>query len=93
MPKFLVVHVPFPTPTSLEEATPLLKRAAGSMTADAFWISSFCQANAEGKAVRAYCRWDGASIEAVRSAVAKLMPEMPIEGVYPLVTLDSGDFR
>jgi hypothetical protein len=93
MPKFLVVHAPFPNPISLEEATPLLKRGAGSMNADAYWISSFCQANAEGKAVRAYCRWDGVSVEAVRSAVAKLLPEMPVEGVYPLVTLDSGDFR
>jgi hypothetical protein len=93
MPKFLVVHVPFPNPISLEEATPLLKRAAGSMTADAYWISSFCQANAEGKAVRAYCRWDGTSIEAVRNASSKLIPEMPVEDVYPLVTLDSGDFR
>jgi hypothetical protein len=93
MPKFLVAHVPFPNPISLEEATPLLKRAAGSMTADAYWISSFCQANAEGKAVRAYCRWDGTSVEAVRKAAAKLLPEMPVEGVYPLVTLDSGDFR
>ncbi|MFW9832224.1 MAG: hypothetical protein ACFFD8_10670 [Candidatus Thorarchaeota archaeon] len=93
MPKFLVVHAPFSTPISPEEAAPLLKRAAGSMTADAYWISSFCQANAEGKAVKAYCRWDGVSVEAVRSAVTKLIPEMPVEDVYPLVTLDSGDFR
>jgi hypothetical protein len=93
MPKFLVVHKPFPTPISPEEATPILKRAASSMTADAYWISSFCQANAEGKAVQVYCRWDGISVEAVRSAAAKLVPEMPAEGVYPLLTLDSGDFR
>ena len=93
MPKFLVVHVPFPTPMPLEQAVPLLKRASGSMTAEAYWISSFCQANAEGNAVRAYCRWDGTSLEAVRNATAKLLPEMPVEGVYPLVILDSGDFR
>jgi hypothetical protein len=93
MPKFLVVHVPFPNPISVEQATPLLKRAASSMTAEAYWISSFCQANAEGKAVRAYCRWDGTSVEAVRNAASKLLPEMPVEDVYPLVTLDSGDFR
>jgi hypothetical protein len=93
MPKFLVVHQPFPTPMSVEQATPLLKRATNSMTAEAYWISSFCQANAEGKAVKVWCRWDGTSIEAVREAVAKLMPEMPVEAVYPLMTLDSGDFR
>jgi hypothetical protein len=93
MPKFLVVHTPFPTPMSVEEAIPLLKRATSSMTAEAYWISSYCQANDEGKAVRVYCRWDGTSLEAVQNAVGKLMPEMPVEGVYPLMTLDSGDFR
>jgi len=93
MPKFVVVHVPFPTPLSPEQAAPLLKRLAGSMTAEAYWMGSWCQANAEGKAVRAYCRWDGTSLEAVRNATAKLLPEMPVEGVYPLVILDSGDFR
>jgi hypothetical protein len=93
MPKFLVVHKPFPTPMSVEQATPLLKRAASSMTAEAYWIGSYCQANTEGKAVKVWCRWDGTSLEAVREAVAKLIPEMPVEAVYPLVTLDSGDFR
>jgi hypothetical protein len=93
MPKFLVVHKPFPTPLSVEEAVPILKRATSSMTEEAYWISSYCQANAEGKAVKVYCRWDGTSLEAVRNAVSKLIPEMPVEDVYPLVTLDSGDFR
>jgi hypothetical protein len=93
MPKFLVVHKTFTTPISVEQATPLLKRATGAMTADAYWISSYCQANAEGDAVKVWCRWDGTSLEAVREAVARLIPEMPVEAVYPLVTLDSGDFR
>jgi hypothetical protein len=93
MPKFLVVHKEFPTPLSVEQAAPILKRATAAMTVEAYWISSFCQANTEGKAVKVWCRWDGTSLEAVRDAVAKLIPEMPVEGVYPLVILDSGDFR
>ena len=93
MPKFLVVHKTFPTPLSLEEGAPLLKRMATNMTAEAYWITSWCQANAEGKAVKVFCRWDGISLEAVRKAAAKLLPEMPVEGVYPLIALDSGDFR
>lgn len=93
MPKFLVVHKPLPTPMNLEQAVPLLKRMAGAMTAQAYWIASWCQLNAEGKAVRVFCRWDAVNLEAVQEAVVKLMPEMPLEGVYPLMTLDSGDFR
>jgi len=93
MPKFLVVHKTLATPMSLEEGAPLMKRIAGGMTADAYWISTWCQANAEGKAVKLFCRWDGTSIEAVRKAVAKLVPELPVEGIYPLLAFDSGDFR
>ena len=93
MPKYVVVHTPFPTPLTIEQATPLLKRLAGSMTSEAYWVGSWCQADAEGKAVKAFCRWDGISLEAVRKASAKLIPELPVEGVYPLVALDSGDFR
>jgi hypothetical protein len=93
MPKFLVVHKTLSPPMSLEQGAPLLKRMAAKMTAEAYWIASWCQANAEGKAVRVFCRWDATSLEAVQVAVAKLMPEMPVEGVYPLVALDSGDFR
>jgi len=63
------------------------------MTAEAYWVSSLSKTNAEGKAIQVWCRWDGTSLEAVRDAVAKLLPEMPMEGVYPLITLDSGDFR
>ena len=93
MTKLLVIHQTMPTPMSLEEGAPLMKRIANGMTAEAYWISTWCQANAEGKAVKIICRWDGTSIEAVRKAVAKLCPEMPVEGIYPLIALDSGDFR
>jgi hypothetical protein len=78
---------------SVEEGIPLMKHIAGGMTVEAYWMTSWCQANAEGKAVKILCRWDGTSIEAVRKAIAKLCPELPLEGVYPLMTMDSGDFR
>lgn len=93
MPKFLVIHQTMPTPMSLAEGAPLMKRIASGMTAKAYWISTWCQANAEGKAVKIICRWDATNIEAVREAVAKLCPEMPVEGIYPLIAFDSGDFR
>lgn len=90
--KFLVVH-PLKAPMSLEDGVPLMKRIAANMTADAYWITSWGQFNEEGKIVRVLCRWDAANAEAVRTAVAKLCPELPLEGVYPMMTMDSGDFR
>ena len=93
MPKFLVVHTTMPTPMSLEDGAPLMKHIASNMTAEAYWVATWCQANAEGKVVKILCRYDAASIEAVQTAVAKLCPELPVDGIYPLMTFDSGDFR
>jgi hypothetical protein len=90
--KFLVVH-PLKAPMKLEEGVPLMKRIAAGMTADAYWIASWGQMNAEGKVVKVLCHWDATSIEAVRKAVARLAPELPVEGIYPLITMASGDFR
>jgi hypothetical protein len=67
--KFLAVH-PLKAPMKLEEGIPLMKRIAGGMTADAYWVSSWGQANAEGNLVKVLCRWDGTSAEAVRKAIA-----------------------
>jgi len=93
MPKFLVVHTTMPTPMSLEDGAPLMKHIASNMTAEAYWVATWCQATADGKAVKMFCRWDAASIEAVKAAVAKLCPQLPVDGIYPLMTFDSGDFR
>jgi hypothetical protein len=93
MPKFLVVHKTLTTPMSLEEGAPLMKHIASNMTAEAYWVATWCQANAEGKVVKIFCRYDSASLEAVRKAVAKLVPKLPVDGIYPLLAFDSGDFR
>ena len=93
MAKFLVVHTTLPTPMSIEDGIPLMKRIAANMTADAYWVASWIEGNAEGKAVKILCRYDALSLEAVQEAVAKLCPELPVEAIYPLITFDSGDFR
>ena len=90
--KFLLVH-PLSAPLTLEEGVPLMKRIAGGMTTDAYWITSWLQTNAEGKVVKVFCHWDGTSAEAVKSAAQRLCPELPLEGVYPLTIVNSGDFR
>jgi hypothetical protein len=93
MPKFLVIHKTLPKPLSLEEGAPLMKRIAANMTTEAYWMATWCQATTDGKAAKIYCRYDATNIEAVRKAVAKLAPELPVEAIYPLMVFDSGDFR
>jgi hypothetical protein len=77
---------------SIADGTPLMQRIAANMTTEAYWISAWCQANAKGDAVKIMCYWD-ATNEVLRKAVAKLVPELPVEGIYPLLKFDSGDFR
>ncbi len=91
MPKFLAVH-PMPKPVTIEEATPLGKKAKANATLDAYWVRSWAQCNEEGKIVKILCEWNGVNIGAVRKVLAKV-PEMPCEGVYPLMIVDSEDFR
>ena len=46
----------------------------------------------QGKIVKILCEWNGVNIGAVRKVLAKV-PELPVEGVYPLTLIDSEDFR
>ncbi len=69
-----------------------MKRIAEGMTKDAHWVTSWLQFNAQGKVVKVMCHWDGASAEAVLKAAQRLAPELPIEGIYPLAVVSSGDF-
>ena len=41
MTKFLAVH-PLPAPATVEEATPLGKKAKANATVDAYWVRSWC---------------------------------------------------
>jgi hypothetical protein len=90
MPKFIAVH-PMPSPVSIEEATPLGKKAKSLCTADAYWVSSWAQLNDEGKIVKIICEWNGKDLKTVNDTVKKA--GMPTEGVYPMMRVDSEDFR
>ena len=91
MPKFLAVH-PMPKPVTIQEATPLGKKARALATLDAYWVQSWAQLNEEGKIVKILCEWNAVDIGTLRKVIAKI-PEMPCEGVYPMAKVDSEAFR
>jgi len=91
MTKFLAVHS-LPAPATVEEATPLGKKVKANATVDAYWVRSWCQLNEEGKIVKILCEWNAVNKEAVRKVLARV-PEMPLEGIYPMIVVDSEDFR
>jgi len=91
MPKFLAVH-PLAAPTSVEETAPLAKKIKASCTVNAYWIQSWAQLNAEGKAVKVLCQWDAVNARAIQQVLAKF-PELPTEGVYPMMIINAEDFR
>jgi len=91
MPKFLVVHT-LPTPVAMDEATPLGKKARANITLDAYWVKSWAQLNEEGKIVKIYCEWNAVDAESIRKVTAKV-PELPVDGIYPMAIVDSENFR
>ena len=91
MPKFLVVHT-LPAPMTVEEAIPLCKKVKANVTVDAYWVKSWVQLNEEGKGVKIYCEQNAVDAEAIRKVLAKI-PELPVDGVYLMIIVDSEDFR
>lgn len=86
----LAVH-PLPTPTSVADATPLGKLVKANSTVDAYWVCSWAQLNKEGKIVKLFCEWNATNIEEARKVLAKA--PVPTEGIYPMMVVDSEDFR
>ncbi|MEM2848841.1 MAG: hypothetical protein QXI36_01025 [Candidatus Bathyarchaeia archaeon] len=91
MAKFLAIH-PLPFPVTIKDANLFGRKAKANVTVDAYWVKSWAQLNEEGKIVKLFCEWNATDIDAVRKVMAK-MPELPCEGVYPLMIVDSEDFR
>jgi len=99
MPKFLAVHS-FP-PTTIEDGTQMAKQVKAINTnINAYWVGSWLQLNEEGKIqlneegkiVKIFCEWNAVSAEAVRKEISKV-PNLPVDGVYPMVKIDAEDYR
>jgi hypothetical protein len=45
----------------------------------------------KGKIVKILCEWNAPNVEAVRKVLAKA--PMPLEGIYPMMIVDSEDYR
>jgi len=88
--KFLAIHTLL-NPVTLEEATVLGKKAKAKTTVDAYWVKSWAQLNNHRKIVRIFCEWNAKDIDAIRGVIAQ-MPEFPLDGIYPMATVDSEEF-
>ena len=90
MPKFIAVH-PLPKPATADEGAPIAKMARANSTREVYWVRSWAQCNEGGKITKLLCEWNAGSADAVKEAL-KNVP-VPTEGVYPLVVVDSEDYR
>jgi hypothetical protein len=91
MPKFIAVHT-LPTPMTPAEITPLVKQLLKHETHDAYWVESWAQMDANGKAVKIFCEWNGKTADAVNAVFAGV-PTFPLDGVFPMGKFDSEGFR
>ena len=91
MGKFLAVHT-LPSPTTLEGAGPIGKKVKANCTLDAYWVGSWIQLNEQGKVTKIYCEWDAKDVESIREVFTKV-PELPVDGIYPMVKVDAEAYR
>lgn len=92
MPKFLAVHT-LPSLVTIEQAFSRGKKAkATNPNVNAYWVSSWCQLNKERKVVKILCEWNAVNEESIRKELAKV-PELPVDGIYPMMKVDSEDYR
>ena len=91
MGKFLAVHT-LPSPMTPEEAAPIGKAAKAHASADAYWVGAWLQMNEQGKATKILCEWDAKDAESIRKIFAKI-PQLPVDGLYPMAKVDAEAFR
>jgi hypothetical protein len=91
MGKFLAVH-PLPSPITLEEGTPIAKAVKANSSVDAYWVGSWAQLNQQGKITKLLCEWDAKDAESINKIMSKI-PQLPTEGVYPMVKVDAEAYR
>ena len=75
-----------------EAITPLAKKVAANATLDAYWVGTSAQLNEEGKVLSFICEWNAKDAKSIQEVFDKV-PELPVDGIYPMAKLDSIDFR
>jgi len=55
-------------------------------------VRSWIQLSEEGKIVKILCEWNAENAEAIHKVLAKV-PRLPVDGIYPMMMVDSEDFR
>jgi hypothetical protein len=89
MAKFLAIH-PVGKELTMEAGRPAGMAVKANVTVDAYWVKS-CYAREEGNL---YCEWDAKDAEAIRKALAKAAPDLPLKGIYKLEMMsNSEDYR
>jgi len=91
MGKFLAVHT-LPSPATVEEAGLFAKQTKANLTSDAYWVGAWVQLNEQGKATKIYCEWDAKDPESMRKVFAKV-PQLPVDGIYPMMKVDAEAYR
>ena len=91
MRKYIAVHT-MPQPTSVEDATPLVRKMLHNEGSNAYWVGSCAQTNAEGKVLKIFCEWNAPDEKTIRDVFAKV-PEFPLDSIDPMTKIDSADFR
>jgi hypothetical protein len=90
VPKYMAIHT-LPEPMKSEDVDPLARKVAANATLDAYWVGTQVQLDDKGQVLRLICEWNAKDVESIKEVFSKV-PELPYDGIYPMMKLDSIDF-
>jgi hypothetical protein len=76
----------------MDEAGPIGKAAKAASTSDAYWIGGWAALNEQGKIVKMLCEWDAKDVQTIRGIMNKI-PNLPVDGIWPMAKVDGESFR
>jgi len=88
MARFLALHTADPRLFATDPSFALQRKILRALTSEAWCIRTFLAAGA-GKIA---CEWEASSEQALIDAIAKV-PEIPVDGIYPMRVIEWEDVK
>ena len=95
MSKMMVFHN-LPSAIPVAQADAVAKVAKALSSADAYWVSSWIQADDKGDVAKIICEWDAKDAETLGKVLQQMgaqIPNFACDGPYPMMKVDGESYR
>lgn len=95
MSKMMVFHN-LPSAIPVAQADAVAKVAKALSNADAYWVSSWVQADDKGDVAKIICEWDAKDAETLGKVLQQMgaqIPNFSCDGPYPMMKVEGETYR